>query len=189
MKKILIILTTLMLFTFNVNAQVPTPNIVNNSQYCIGTTKVYGDNPLDPANTYTFSISPTQSFTAISGGDQFQVTWNTAGTYTLTLTETDVNGCVNTYVSTIVVTPNVIATINPIVVCQSGATQPITGSNLGTSPIYSGTGVVATVFDPTGLIPGTYTITVNSTTSAGCPITGTGTATVNPPPSGNISEN
>lgn len=190
MKKILFTLLTLCL-TANLFAQVPTPNIANGAQYCVGTTKVYGDNPLDPLNTYTFNITGTsaQAYITISSGDQIQVTWATAGSYTITINETDPNGCTVTYAANITVNPVLTATIDPITVCEDGSTQPITGTNLGVNPVYSGTGVVSTVFDPTGLSANSYTITVTSTDANGCPITGTGTATVNPTPTGTINSN
>ena len=169
-------------------SQVPTPNAANGSQYCVGTTKVYGDQPLTPGSTYTFAVAPAQAFTAITAGTQFQVTWNTPGTYTLTLTETNASGCTSTYTATITVNNVGIATINPEQACEGSTTLiPITGSNLGTNPVFSGPGVVGTNWNPSGLAPGSYTINVTSTTASGCPITGTVVFVINPQPTGTLN--
>lgn len=188
-KYILLLLTFCLLSNF-ANAQVPTPNAANGQQYCVGTTVVYGDAPQPTlGSTYSFNITGTsaQTFTNISSNTQIQVLWNTPGSYTITMTETSAAGCIITTQSNITVAPAIVATIDPITVCENGATQPITGLNLGINPVYSGTGVVANVFDPTGLAPGVYNISVTSTDANGCSITGTGTATVSPLPNATIN--
>jgi len=106
--------------------------------------------------------------------------------YTMTMTETNSAGCQVVTVAQITVQPNVIAIIDPIVVCQDAADVVITGQNLGVNPIFNGTGVFGNVFDPAGLAPGIYNITVTSQTTNGCSITGTGTVTINPLPTGII---
>jgi hypothetical protein len=187
MKKI-ILLSVFTLLSIVGYSQVPTPNAANGSQYCVGTTKVYGDQPLNAGSTYSFSIVPTQAFTPITTGSQFQVTWNTPGVYTLSLTETNASGCQAVYTATITVNNIGTATINPEQACEgSTALIPITGSNLGTSPIFSGTGVVGTNFNPTGLASGNYTVNVTSTTASGCPITGTVVFVINPLPTGTLN--
>ena len=187
MKK-LILLSVFTLLSIVGYSQVPTPNAANGSQYCVGTTKVYGDQPLTPGSTYSFAIVPAQAFTPITTGSQFQVTWNTPGVYTLTLTETNASGCQAVYTATVTVNNIGTATINPEQACEgSTALIPITGSNLGTNPVFSGTGVVGTNFDPTGLAAGNYTVNVTSTTASGCPITGTVIFVINPLPSGTLN--
>jgi hypothetical protein len=104
----------------------------------------------------------------------------------MTMIETNAAGCQFTTTAQITVQNIVQATVNPIVVCEGGLVQNITGQNLGINPVFSGTGVSGTTFNPAGLAPGTYTITVTSQTANGCPVTGTGTVTVEPLPTGVI---
>ncbi|MEY3941856.1 MAG: hypothetical protein RIR07_742, partial [Bacteroidota bacterium] len=58
--------------------------------------------------------------------------------------------------------------------CVGSAPIPLVGSPAG--GVWSGTGVVGTTFDPTGLGPGTYEVTYAYTNAAGC--TGTSTASI-----------
>lgn len=172
------------LLTSTVFAQVPTPNIADGQIVCPNEMHFYGDQVVNPTSTYTFSIVPAQAFTTV--GQQIQVTWVTPGVYTMTMTETNAAGCQIVTVAQITVQPNVIATIDPIVLCQNSGDVPITGQNLGVNPIFNGTGVFGNIFDPTGLAPGIYNINVVSQTANGCSITGAGTATVEPLPTGII---
>lgn len=172
------------LLTTTVFAQVPTPNVADGQIVCPNETHFYGDQVVNPTSTYTFSIAPAQAFTTV--GQQIQVTWVTPGPYVMTMTETNAAGCQFVTVANIIVQPNVIATIDPIVVCQGGPDMPITGQNLGINPVFNGTGVFGNVFDPTGLAPGVYNINVVSQTANGCSITGTGVVTIEPLPTGII---
>jgi len=176
---IVILLTSLTAYS-----QVPTPNAANGQTVCPNETHFYGDQVIDPTSTYQFSIVPAQPFTVSS--QQIQVTWTTPGVYTMTMIETNASGCQFTTTAQITVQNAVTATIDPIVVCEGGIAQNITGQNLGSNPVFSGTGVNGTTFNPSGLLAGNYTITVTSQTAGGCPITGTGTVTVEPLPTGII---
>jgi hypothetical protein len=182
--KNLFLLLIFILVNVTLFAQVPTPNVADGQIVCPNAVHFYGDQVVNPTSTYTFSIVPAQAFTTV--GQQIQVTWVTPGVYTMTMTETNAAGCQFVTVAQITVQPNVIATIDPIVICQDGADVVITGQNLGTNPVFNGPGVSGNVFDPTGLAPGIYNITVTSQTANGCSITGTGTATVEPLPTGII---
>jgi hypothetical protein len=165
-------------------AQVPTPFAANGQIMCVGENHYYGDQVITPSSTYTFSITPTQPFTI--AGQQINVTWNTAGTYTMTMTESTAAGCLYTTTCVITVEPVVIALLNPIVVCQDGLPQTITGTNFGSNLLFNGVGVSGNIFNPTGLAPGVYIINSTSLTTNGCTIVGTTTATVNPLPTGII---
>ena len=176
---IIILLTSLTVY-----AQVPTPNTANGQVVCPNETHFYGDQVISPTSTYQFSINPAQAFT--SANQQIQVTWTIPGVYTITMIETNAAGCEFTTTAQITVQNTVQATINPIVVCEGGSAQAITGLNLGANPVFSGPGVNGNTFNPAGLAPGVYNITVTSQTAGGCPITGTGTATVEPTPTGII---
>lgn len=176
---IIILLTSLTIY-----GQVPTPNVANGQSVCPNDVHVYGDQIIDPTSTYQFNIVPAQVFNII--GQQIQVTWTTPGVYTITMIETNAAGCEFTTTAQVTVQNTVQATIDPITVCQDGTVQNITGQNLGTNPVFSGTGVSGSTFNPAGLSSGVYNITVTSQTANGCPIAGVGTVTIEPLPTGII---
>lgn len=165
-------------------AQVSTPFVANGQTVCVGANHHYGDQIITPSSNYAFSIVPVQAYSTV--GQQINVTWTTAGTYTMTMTETTSAGCLYTTTCIITVLPPITVSLNPIVVCQDGLPQTITGTNIGSNPSFSGVGVSNNIFNPTGIVPGIYTINLTSTTANGCIIIGTTTATVNPLPTGII---
>jgi hypothetical protein len=183
MKKILLILF-LSVLTSTLLSQVPTPNIANGQSVCVNDVHYYGDQIIDPTATYQFSINPIQPF--VASGQQIQVTWSTPGIYTITMTETNANGCELITTAVINVSDAVTATINPIEICEGEPVQNITGQNLGNNPVFSGIGVTGNTFDPAGLSAGVYNITVNSTSPNGCLITGIGIVTIYSTPTGVI---
>lgn len=164
-------------------AQVPTPNPVAGitTSVCLGTVKVYGDQPIDPVANYTFSVNNGETINLITSGDQAEITWDIVGTYNVTITKT-VAGCVSTATTTVIVTNNPTGTINPLTFCENDSSQPLTGTNLGNNVTFTGIGVSGTNFDPTGLAPGTYTVTATGTDANGCTVTSTEIMTINPLP-------
>lgn len=164
-------------------SQVPTPISVGNltTNVCLGTVKVYGDQPIDPAATYVFSVTGGETINLITSGDQAEITWDITGTFVVTLTKT-LNGCVTTMSTTINVTNNSSGTIDNQTVCEGSGVIPLTGVNLGTGVVFSGTGVVGTTFNPVGLAPGTYNITSTGTDAQGCIVNSTGIITITPLP-------
>ena len=179
MKKILLLLLLTICFTVS-KAQVPTPNPANGQNYCIGTQVVYGPQNITPGETYTYSITPTVPFTTISNGNQIQVTWGTAGTYTLEITTTNAAGCSSTATATINVNP-----VNTATGAQSlceGTSTTLINPGLPAGGTWSGVGVTGNTFNATGLTPGTYTATYSGNDPNGCPFVGTVTVTVEPIP-------
>lgn len=182
MKK-LILFTILLLLGVVANAQVPTPNSVAGitTDVCLGTIKVYGDQPIDPAATYSFTVDNGETINLISGGDQAEITWDIVGTYVVTITKT-LNGCVTTATTTVNVTNTPTGTIDNQTICEGSSPTPLTGVNLGTGVVFSGTGVVGNTFDPAGLGAGNYVITSFGTDANGCQVVSTGTITITPLP-------
>lgn len=187
MKIFLATLLLTILSCVSVKAQTPTPNPANGQIVCVGEDKFYGDSPLNPTSTYLFTITPAQSFVVI--GQQIEVVWSASGSYTITMTETNLAGCQFTTTAVITVNPNILGSITNSTICEDAPCFPITGLNLGSNPIFSGVGVVGNTFCPNGLPPGSYTINVSGTTANNCPINGTGTITIAPLPTGVINTN
>jgi hypothetical protein len=165
-------------------AQVPTPIVANGQTVCVGANHHYGDQVITPSSTYAFSITPVQAFSVVV--KQINVTWTVQGVYTMTMTETTSAGCLYTTTCIITVLPPITVALDPIVVCQDGLPQTITGTNIGSNPSFSGVGVSNNTFNPSGILPGIYTINLTSTTANGCATVGTTTATINPLPTGII---
>ena len=165
-------------------AQVPTPIVANGQTVCVGANHHYGDQVITPSSTYAFSITPVQAFSVVV--KQINVTWTVQGVYTMTMTETTSAGCLYTTTCIITVLPPITVALDPIVVCQDGLPQTITGTNIGSNPSFSGVGVSNNTFNPSGIAPGIYTINLTSTTASGCVTVGTTTATINPLPTGII---
>jgi gliding motility-associated-like protein len=146
--------------------------------------------------------TPTYTYAWSNGANTQDISGLIAGTYTVTVT--DQNFCVNT--NSFVVTQPTIITLSATstsVLCNGGATGSIDLTVSGGTPTYTylwSNG--ATNQDPTGLIAGTYTVTVTdlnsctrsqsfvvsqptilsastSTTQSGCGVS-TGSATVTP---------
>ena len=146
--------------------------------------------------------TPTYSYSWSNGANTQDISGLIAGTYTVTVT--DQNFCVNT--NSFVVTQPTIITLSATsssALCNGDATGSIDLTVSGGTPIYTylwSNG--ATIQDPTGLIAGTYTVTVTdlnsctrsqsfivsqpailtastSTTQSGCGVS-TGSATVTP---------
>lgn len=125
------------------------------------------------ANTYSWS--PSTGLSATTGAT---VTANPASTTTYTVTGTSATGCVNTATVTVTVTPSATLTISKTnVSCFGGNNGSATVSAVGGATPYTyswtpsgGSGVTAS-----GLVAGTYTVTV--TTANGCVSTATTTIT------------
>jgi hypothetical protein len=179
MKKLLLLLTLTLLSSVAYSQIIPTPNIVNNNQYCVGTTVTYGDNPLDPNATYSFDITPPVPFTVNAEGNQITVTWLTDGAYTITIIKTDNCGTTQSSAN-ITVNPALVAIIPLDTVCVGNNQITLSALPLGTNPIFSGVGVSGNIFDAAGLTPGDYTVNFTSTDVNGCPITGQTVITVIP---------
>lgn len=164
-------------------SQVPTPISVGNltTNVCLGTVKVYGDQPIDPAATYVFTVDNSETINLITAGDQAQIAWDIPGTFIVTLTKT-LNGCVTIMSTTINVTNSSTGTIDPQALCQGSGTIALTGVSLGTGVTFSGNGVSGSNFDPSGLAPGAYIVTATGTDAQGCPVNSTGIITITPLP-------
>jgi len=116
------------------------------------------------------------------------------GTYVVTYTYTDENGCLDAATANIVVNaaPAVMFTapadlcFDDIVLTGLSGGLPAQGTVAGDMGVYSGTGVtddgngMTYSFDPASVSPGTYTITYTYTNENGCIDSASGDITVNP---------
>jgi len=180
MKKFILLLSTLVLFTISGFSQVPTPFLANGQQKCVGSTVVYGPSVIDPALTYSFNIIPAQPFTSISGGDQIQVTWNTVGVYNIETTVTNADGCTSSSISIITIVPTLNIVVTDQVACQNS--NPFALISNPTGVTWAGVGVVGNNFNPSGLAPGVYPITATFIDANGCQGSGNGIITITPLP-------
>lgn len=172
------------LYVDNVNIA-GTAAALPNGTFTASTTTVCAGTPVD--FTSTSSGAPTSwTWTFPSGTPASATTqnvtgvvWNTAGTYTITHTATNINGTgTTTQVITVLATPTVTATSGTTTLCA------------GQSTTLTGGGASTYVWNP-GAIPGspvtvtpasTTTYTVTGTAANGCTSTATRTITVNPLP-------
>jgi hypothetical protein len=73
-------------------------------------------------------------------------------------------------------------------VCEGGSPIPLTGAS-PPGGIWSGSGVSGSNFDPTGLLPGPYTVTYTYTNAKGCSSSDNKTVTINAKPTATTSSN
>gem|GEM_PF-1469843 len=103
------------------------------------------------------------------------------GTWTITYTYTDGNGCVNFATQDITVNPLPVVTLEPLApVCVDADPVTLTGSPVG--GVYTGAGVMNDMFYPADAGVGTWTITYTYTDGNGCVSFATQDITVNPLP-------
>lgn len=160
----------------------------------VGSTHVYTITPGNAGNTKAWTVSPATGYTVNSGAatDQINITWSTAGAYTLTFTETVVaTGCATVKTATVVVGNN---TFDVSVTANAAICNSLTGAVNNTDanattaislPVSMVTGISS--FNPNWeikftLTSGTATL-ANVTASAGILTESAGTYTVTGIPS------
>ena len=106
--------------------------LTGNDNVCIGQTKSYGVTE-NPGSTYSWTITPGAAGTdwvltpTSASGNTITVQWLTAGTYTLSVTETNSSGCPGDAVP-------IQITVNPLPVCSiTGPNNICPGSSNGYS--------------------------------------------------------
>lgn len=114
-----------------------------------------------------------------ASGTQFDPAVSGLGSFPLTYTYTDGNGCTNSAVESITVVQSPTVTLNSFSnVCDTDPFFTITGGT-PSNGTYSGPGVTGGVFDPSAAGIGTHTITYTFTDANGCDATANETITVN----------
>jgi len=195
----------------------PSPTVNGPTPVCgNGSTATYSVTPVNGGSTYTWSVTGTGNTVQSQSGNQAVIVWNTAGSQTVTVTETNA-GCVGSGSLAVTVSaPPTAYNVSPSTasVCRpnSGTTtfnvalsNSQTGVNyqvmLGSTPIGSavadtGNSITLPITIGTGgdiTSTGTYTLTVRATaTSGGCAgvpvmMNGSVTLTVNPTPSPTVN--
>lgn len=120
----------------------------------------------------------TYSGTGVSG-TTFDPSTSGAGTFPITYSYTNANGCVSTAQSNIVVNAVTAASMaTPQAVCLNTATFALTGGSPA-GGTYSGTGVTSNNFNASVAGVGNVTITYTYTNASGCVSTATATQVVN----------
>ena len=158
---------------FTVNA-LPAVNVPLDFPVCVDAAPIILSQGTPVGGTYSgpgITISP-----------QFDPTQAGAGIHTITYTYTDVNGCTASASDVITVNdlPAVSFALPNDQICENNVALTLSGG----SPFggtYSGTGVTAGAFDPSGL-SGSYTITYTFTDGNGCVNSATDNISVNDVP-------
>ena len=137
---------------------------------CAGSVEPYLINPPTANSTYDWTLPTGGSISSGQGTGSITVDWGlvAGGPHTLTVIETDVNGCVGTPITVeVTITPNTTPTFTAVGPYCSGATIPAlpTTSNNGVtgtwSPAISNTATTTYTFTPTaGLCATTQTLTI-----------------------------
>jgi len=140
---------------------------------CAGGSQMFAVNPTGGTPGYTYLWSDGSTGTSI--------TTNAAGTYSVTVT--DSNGCTTTCSATLTVNPLPTVSVNSATICNGGSAT-LTATTSASSPSY--------LWSPGGATTASITVSPASTTiytvtvtdgSTGCANSGSGTVTVNPLPS------
>ena len=153
---------------------------------CIGSTEPYLLNPSNPTSNYQWVLSSGGTIISGQGSDAITIDWNmvVGGPHTLTVTETDANGCAG-LPKTVDVTLNILddAAFTLTDYCE-GATNSATaiittGGGFTFNPLPTGTETInATTGEITGGVAGT-SYSVEYITSGFCPDNSIATVTVN----------
>ncbi len=160
----------------------PTIAAAVNTPVCQGSLIQLASTPQGGGGSYVFAWQGPAGYTAISEDPAgFVAGLNSAGTYTVTVT--DLNSCTNTATTTLIVSPSPVVTISTGPTCVNAALALNATSTGGTSPFatfaWSGpNGFISALEDPTpfllsAMAEGTYIITVtdNATCTATASIT------------------
>lgn len=170
----------------NAVAQNPYPNAGDHS-VCLNATEPYGV-ALNTGSTYAWSITPVAggngTITAGATPNLITVTWTSAGTATLSVVETNAQGCVGDPVNILVtINPLPTVTVNSSTIC-AGTSATITATP-GTAGTYNYAWTVpAGATNPgntasfTSNIAGTYSVVITSTTSNCASASASGTVTI-----------
>jgi len=140
--------------------QSPTPSISGLSTVCYNQTGVVYITNSNPPNTYNWNISGGV-ITAGQGTNQITVSWTTAGTFDMNVTETNVGTCSGTASYTV--------TVNPSIISTQPATQTVCeGTNVTFSVVASGTSLSYQWRKNSSDITGetSSTLTLNNVTAA-----------------------
>jgi len=145
---------------------------------CVGQSVNFTDNSTGAPTSWNWTF-PSGSPGSSTSQNPGAVTWNTAGTFTVTLTATNANGSTNaTQVITVNALPTVTASASSPTICAGQSTN-LTGSGASTYTWNPG----SLSGSPVSVSPGsTTTYTVTGTSGAGCTNTAQVTVTVNPLP-------
>jgi hypothetical protein len=105
----------------------------------VNSTHTYTVTPESGSNTLVWSVAPASGFTINSGAStaSVNITWTTAGTYTLTFTETNGNSCSTVKTATVVVAANTfdVYTASPSATCNAADGQVNYASSTATTSI------------------------------------------------------
>ena len=140
----------------------------------VGSAHDYTVTPGNVVNGLAWTVSPATGFTINSGqtASTVNITWTAAGTYTLTLTETDGNSCSTVKELTITVTSSFeVSTSSSTLICNA-AIDTVTPANNITSVDF----VVDMATGVSGWNPN-WEITFTIATGIGSPTIGTVTST------------
>jgi gliding motility-associated-like protein len=146
------------------NAQLPMPDTV-----CVGVTKRYKVNDATIPSTYVWKVN---GIIQAATTHEIFVTWNSPGVFTITVEETNANGCKGDIQQGVVV-------VFPIPIANAGPNQTICFNNTTTLNASGGNSYVwspsqylssATSANPTVTLPtaGVYNYYVKVTNAAGC---------------------
>lgn len=129
-----------------------------------------------PLNSWSWSVNPTTGVTPSTGSTQnFNVTFSTAGTYTVSLVGTNGSGPSPVVTQTIVVSPSPTVSVNPssATICSGGTGASLTASGATTYTWSPATGLSATTGATVNANPTTtttYTVVGLNGTCPGMPV-------------------
>ena len=143
---------------------------------CIGSTEPYLLNPVNPTSTYNWMLASGGTITTGQGSGQISINWDmvVGGPHTLTVTETDINGCQG-LPQTVDVTLNLLDDATFVIsdFCEGSSNSAsgimTSGGTFAFNPVPSlGETIDANTGEITGGVAGN-TYTVEYTTNGICP--------------------
>lgn len=169
-------------FKFVVNGLPPNSNFGYTGPYCAATPVSFNDNSINTPTSWSWSVSPSSGVTINTSSSQNpNITFNNAGTYTITMQASNSFGSGVPISKTLTINANPTITVNVATICSGNSA---TLSAIGATSYSWNTGATSSSITVNPLVTTIYSVTGTSTS---CSANQTSTVTVNTTPTVSVN--